>query len=156
ASAPAADCTSSGSMMSCTSTWRMLSPHADVTSARPATSAAARHALDRAEPGERLSFSLVLVIVLESEGETEREVRRRSKRLELGRRVARRPERLRVDARVLGPEDTEVAHGRRRHEAAAAEDAHGQVLGEPVRQRELTPADEVTLLEEPAEDARAE
>src|SRR5690606_2122501 len=72
------------------------------------------------------------------------------------RRVARRPERLRVDARVLGPEDTEVAHGRRRHEAAAAEDAHGQVLGEPVRQRELTPADEVTLLEEPAEDARAE
>src|SRR5687767_9256760 len=107
ASAPGADCTSAGLMMSGSVTSSRSSvEHAAVPSTlAAAASLAAARTRDHAKP--TLVYA-VMASILEAEGETERQVRRRSERLERRRRVTGRAERLRIDAGVLRPEDTEI------------------------------------------------
>src|SRR5690606_2188194 len=89
---------------------------------------------------------------LEAKVETDSEVRRRCKRLERRRRVAGRAERLRVHARVLRPQDAEVACGKRDRRVPGAERADPRA-GWNHDQAELAQPQEVTLLEEAADRA---
>src|SRR5690348_16934194 len=141
ASAPAGDCTSAGLMMSGSSTDRMRS-----LERQPVTSMAAARA---AVPMTRREFRrYVCTVISEAEVKAEREVARRRERLEGGRRVTGGAEGFGIHARVLGPEDAEVADARRDPERPAPEVAVGPLFGRVEAERQLAPTNEVTVLYE--------
>src|SRR5688500_8115585 len=86
---------------------------------------------------------------LESKGEAQREVRRRTKGLERRGRIARRAEGLRVHAAEPGPDGAQVPHGERRDDAACAQEPIGPVLIGSKRERGLAEPYEIAFLEDP-------
>src|SRR5881227_3409465 len=100
--APAADCTSAGLMMSGSSTERIRSLDMQAVASIASIATAA----------EREEISVFIsTVILEAEVESERDIARRSERLERGRCVASGAVGFWIDTGVLGPEDPEIAHG---------------------------------------------
>src|SRR5689334_19337902 len=139
--APAGELTSTGLMMSGSSTERIRSlERQDVASIAAATAAANRR---------RREFSnCICTVILEAKVETECHVARRRERLERGRSVAGGSVGLWIDARVLRPENAEVAYRARDREGSPAEIAACPAVRRVERQRQLTEAHEIAVLDE--------
>src|SRR5881275_90701 len=121
ASAPAADWTSAGLMMSGSSTDRIRSLETQLATRTAAAISA--------EPHHRRGMNRYgCTVISETKVEAKGHVARRRKGLERGGRVTGGAVRFGIHASVLGPEDTEIAHGTRDSERAAAEVAIGPAI----------------------------
>src|SRR5262245_25211989 len=142
ASAPAGDCTSAGLMMSGSCTSRTSEGAHAVTSAKLVSSSA---------NGRFVMIEIIFespFLPLEAERQAQREVRRGPEGLERRGRVAGRAECFWIYARVLRPEDTEVAHCECGNEAARVEEPIDPARIRTEAESDFAQADEIAFLEE--------
>src|SRR6476661_8591033 len=152
ASAPAADCTSLGLMISGSFTCRTSVGLQPESASVPASESAVADSSPRIR--RRRSVGVIYRVIgegiLEAEGETDGIVAGGCECLELRRRVTRSrgAEGLRIHTGVLRPQHAEVARGQGGGQAVAADVARGPLLRRHEGEVQLAEADEIAVLDE--------